>query len=325
MKSIMNNPHFPLVSIVLATYNGEKYLGEQIDSLLLQTYPNLEIIAVDDNSTDGTVAILEQYSRQHPHIKVYENETNLGFIKNFEKGCSLTTGEFIAPCDQDDYWLPDKIKRKMEAIGNHSMIYCDSDICDENLQRSGKKISDLVVCRNFYSCLEYAVFARIYGHALLFTRSLFIQASPFIKVIPHDWWLAFNATIHNGFAFLPESHILYRQHASNVFGVVNRSKVMGKNKEEKKKTDEEKLKLTMPKNEAIRKRMDIFYNQCPASLTYEKNVLYKLNKSYQSFSFSNNWLRMVIFFQNYKLLLATKKRSLLRKYLFCCKMFTKIT
>ncbi len=221
----MNGQNQPLVSIVLATYNGERYLREQLDSVFNQTYPNIEVIAVDDRSNDNTVAILREYASAHFNMKVYVNDSNLGFIKNFEKGCRLSAGDFIAPCDQDDYWLPEKIKRKMEAIGNHSMIYCDSDICNETLTPTGKKISDIVVCRNFYSCLEYAVFARIYGHALLFRRSLFEKAYPFIDVIPHDWWLAFNATLNEGFAFLPESYILYRQHASNVYGVVGRNKV----------------------------------------------------------------------------------------------------
>src|SRR5579875_1624244 len=114
---------FPLVSVVLTTYNGETYLREQLDSILAQTYPNIEVVAVDDRSTDGTANILHEYAAQYPNIKVFVNEVNLGFIKNFEKGCRLSTGEYIALCDQDDYWMPDKIKRKMESIGNHALIY----------------------------------------------------------------------------------------------------------------------------------------------------------------------------------------------------------
>ncbi len=316
---------FPLVSVVLATYNGEKYLREQLDSVLTQTYPNIEVIAVDDKSTDDTVNILQQYANHHPNIKMFVNEINLGFIKNFERGCGLSTGEYIAPCDQDDYWLPDKIKREVENIGTHAMIYCDSEICDDKLQKSGKKISDNVVCKNWYSCLEYAVFARIYGNTLLFKRSLFERAYPFVEVIPHDWWLAFNATLDSGFSFLPEGLVLYRQHANNVYGAIGRKKVLDKeNKAAATTSDVEKLKLSLKKNEAIRRRMNVFYNQCPSDLQKEKHVLYQLNKSYQSFSFYNNLVRMFLFFKYYQLLLATKKRSLLRKYLFCLKMFTSI-
>lgn len=316
---------YPLVSVVLTTYNGEPYLREQLNSVLAQTYPNIEVIAVDDRSTDDTVKILQEYATQHSNVRVFVNETNLGFIKNFEKGCLLSTGEYIALCDQDDYWMPDKIKRKMESIGNHSMIYCDSEICDEKLQRSGKTISDIVVCRNWYSCLEYAVFARIYGHTLLLKRSLFEKAYPFVEIIPHDWWLAFNATLNGGFAFLPETLVLYRQHASNVYGAIGRKKVLKKEAKTNASTsDVEKLKLSISKEDAIRKRMNVFYNQCPSYLQKEKRVLQQLNESYKSFSFRNNFARMMLFFKHHRLLLATKKRSLFRKYLFCLKMFTTI-
>src|SRR3712207_3276496 len=77
-----------LVSIVLATYNGEKYLAKQLESLFRQTYPNIEIVAVDDGSSDETVNILQKHAEKHRNMKVFVNGTNLGFIKNFEKGCS---------------------------------------------------------------------------------------------------------------------------------------------------------------------------------------------------------------------------------------------
>ena len=76
---------------------------------LQQTYANKEIIVVDDGSTDTTINILESYASEHKNIHVYKNETNLGFVKNFDKGCKLATGAFISLCDQDDYWLPEKI------------------------------------------------------------------------------------------------------------------------------------------------------------------------------------------------------------------------
>ncbi len=320
---------FPLVSVVLTTYNGEPYLGEQLNSVLAQTYPNIEIIAVDDRSTDGTANILQEYANQYPNVKVFVNETNLGFIKNFEKGCRLSTGEYIALCDQDDYWMPHKIKRKMESIGNHALIYCDSEICDDNLQPTGKKISDIVVCRNWYSCLEYSVFARIYGHTLLFKRSLFEKACPFLDVIPHDWWLAFNATLEGGFAFLPEAFVLYRQHHNNLYGMVDRKKIMKEGASPLVVTQNKQSTISKKERkeihyDKIRTRMSAFYNQCPSHLQKEKRVLQQLNESYQSFSFRNNFVRMSLFFQYYKLLLATKKRSLIRKYLFCLKMFTTI-
>src|SRR5258708_3925751 len=98
-----------LVSIALCTYNGEAYLKEQLDSLIDQTYPNCEIIIVDDCSKDGTVDILKQYANEYTQIKLYINTENLGYTKNFEKAIVLCNGEYIALCDQDDIWDKNKI------------------------------------------------------------------------------------------------------------------------------------------------------------------------------------------------------------------------
>jgi glycosyltransferase involved in cell wall biosynthesis len=115
-----------LVSVVLGTYNGEAYLEEQLRSVQAQTWTNLEIIAIDDGSTDRTVGILREYAARDSRIKVIINEQNLGFVRNFEKGCSLSKGKWIALCDQDDYWLPQKVEKMAHAIGDCPMIYCDS-------------------------------------------------------------------------------------------------------------------------------------------------------------------------------------------------------
>ncbi len=302
----------PLVSIALTTYNGEQYLPALLDSLLAQTYPNIEIIATDDISQDGTLILLQRYERLYSHIKVYVNETNLGYIKNFEKTMGLCNGDYIAPCDQDDCWLPDKIKRSVEAIGDYPMVYCDSLVANEKLQPTGRKISDAVVCRTFTNCLNYAVFANVYGHASLFKRSLYTGASDFPLYMPYDWWLCFQATLQGGVTFLPEALILYRQHSNNLFGVI------GKKKKEHNKQKKSKERADQ------RGRIALFYEQCPDSLVKEKKVLYKLKKSYADFSFANNILRMTTFFANYKTLLAVKKRNTMRKLLFCCKMFIKL-
>jgi len=311
-----------LVSIALATYNGGKYLPVLLDSLLAQTYPHLEIIAVDDRSTDNTRAILQQYSSLHPHIKVYVNESNLGFVKNFEKAISLCNGEYIAMCDQDDYWLPQNIQRKVEAIGEYPMVYCDSFIADGNLEKTGKKISDALVCKTFTNCLNYAVFSNVYGHAWMFRRSLYLSAPIFPLCMTHDWWLAYHGILNGGVKYLPEPLALYRQHTENQYGVIGGGGIDKKTKKQRKKN---KKKVNKQKEvEDARKRITLFYDICPNDLQKEKRVLYDLKRSYSSFSLSNNFLRMITFFRNYKLLLAVRKRNTFRKYLFCLKMFVKL-
>jgi glycosyltransferase involved in cell wall biosynthesis len=322
----MNKQH--LVSIVLGTYNGEAFLEEQVRSLLAQTYPHLEIVAIDDHSTDGTVGILEQFAARDPRIRIIVNEKNLGFIRNFEKGCALSSGKWISVCDQDDYWYPEKVEKMVNAIGDLPMIYCDSELCDQQLQSNGKRISDLVHYQPFYDCRQLCVFSRMYGHATLITRELFDRCRPFLDGIPHDGWLAFHATLYGGVAYLPEVLVKYRQHAGNVYGVVGRKRKRGERPARSetsvrsaKSARSEKRKKELAR---IRLRVNAFYEACPESLVPQKELLRRLVRCYRNFSPLNDVRRVALFFANYKLLLAVKNYSTGRKYLFCLKMLVKI-
>ena len=305
-----------LVSIVLATYNGEKYLAEQLQSLFQQTYANIEIIAVDDCSSDKTVEILNEHAKNHRNMKVFVNDHNLGFIKNFERGCSLSNGNYIAFCDQDYYWDKNKIKKMAEAIGDHWLIYCDSMVCDENLKSKEIRVSSLVNYRSWNNCLQLAVFCRIYAHAMFFKRALFKAAYPFLEVIPPDWWLPYLSTFHGGMKYLDEPLVMYRQHASNVSGVIK-----SKRKKSKKISRSEETRLD---KEKIRTRIRGFYNACPNKMKIEKEVLFDLVNSYESFSLANNFKRLILFLRYRDIFLSVKKHSALHRLLFCFKMFTKI-
>jgi len=323
MNDFLSMSESHLVSVVLGTYNGAAYLEDQLRSVQAQTWTNLEIIAIDDGSTDRTVGILREYAARDSRIKVIINEQNLGFVRNFEKGCSLSKGRWIALCDQDDYWLPEKVEKMVHAIGDYPMIYCDSDLCGPELQPMGTKISDLVHYQSFDDCRQLCVFSRMYGHATLITRSLFDKASPFRKEVPHDGWLAYHATLYGGVKYLPEVLVKYRQHAGNVFGVVG-----GKKKKDgasqgggKKVQRAEKKKKELAR---VRLRMDAYCAACPETLVPQKRLLRALAESYRNFSLYNDCRRVALFLANYKLLLAVKKYSTVRKYLFCLKMFVKI-
>lgn len=293
----------PLVSIVIATYNGEKYLEEQLNSIVHQTYQNLEIIAIDDCSHDQTPTILEKYAAQHPNMRVVRNTTNLGYVKNFEKGCALTTGDYISFCDQDDVWDLDKTKLLMEAIGDHLMIYCDSAFVDASLNSLHKNHSDLKNLASFDNCLYFATDNCVGGHALIMQRSLLPHAVPFPVEMPYDLWLAFITASRGVIKYYDRPLVKWRQHGGNVT-----------------RTDRGRdVKL----NET-RKRAAIFYETCDPALRMEKEVLRKLRKSYQSYSLKHNFLRMMLFFNYQQYLLGMKKRSSFRKALFCIKMFFKI-
>ncbi|MGM9760210.1 MAG: glycosyltransferase [Parabacteroides sp.] len=106
------------VSIAMCTYNGEKYICEQLDSIIQQSYPIYELIVQDDNSKDGTFRILQEYARRYPFVHVYQNVPALGINANFLSCVQRATGDFIAIADQDDIWERQKIEWQMESIGD---------------------------------------------------------------------------------------------------------------------------------------------------------------------------------------------------------------
>ena len=119
-----------MISIAMTTYNGEKYLREQLDSILNQTYKDFELIICDDCSTDSTVQIIKSYI--DPRIKLFINEKNLGFKKNFEKAIKLCTGEYIALSDQDDIWELDHLKILYDKINGADLICGNNLIFNQN-------------------------------------------------------------------------------------------------------------------------------------------------------------------------------------------------
>ena len=180
----------PLVSIVMCTYNGEAFLQEQIDSLLQQTYSNLEIIISDDASSDNTRCVLNKYA-DHPLIKIFYQDKNLGLIANFEFAIAKTSGAYIAFCDQDDIWLPEKIMALYEHFPEDSLlIYCNSLLIDDNKNSLNKTLADL---RNMYSgnyTPYFAFFNIVSGHTMMIKRALLQYSLPLPDVIYHDWWMA---------------------------------------------------------------------------------------------------------------------------------------
>jgi glycosyltransferase involved in cell wall biosynthesis len=205
----------PLISIAVCTYNGERYLAEQINSLLSQTWSNFEIIVVDDNSLDGTLEILKNFVAKDSRIKLHCNSKNLGIIKNFSLCMSLCRGKFIAPCDQDDIWHPEKLTKLHGVIGSHILAYCDSELISENGDSLNMRISDRL---NMYEGNDPTVFTFwncISGHAMLFERSLLDMAIPMPEVKFHDWWLAFIAATFGEIKYLNEPLVQYRQHANS--------------------------------------------------------------------------------------------------------------
>lgn len=206
----------PFISVALATYNGERYLREQLDSVLAQAGVAIEVVAVDDGSTDGTLAILDDYARRDARIGVYANPRNLGVGPTFERAMSLTRGELIAPCDQDDTWHADKLARLAGAIGDCDLAYCDSLFVDAGGATMNERISDRMPMMHGRHPMAFTLRNSVSGHASLIRRGLFEVARPFPPAMYYDWWLALCAATRNGIAYVDAPLVHFRRHAATV-------------------------------------------------------------------------------------------------------------
>lgn len=301
------------ISVVMATYNGERFLQQQIDSILQQSLPPAELIIMDDCSKDGTLGILNDYAAKNPIVKVFSNEVNIGFVKNFEKGISLTSGNFIALSDQDDIWVPDKLEQLFNGIGDALLIYSNSELVDEAGGSMHKKMSDIKNQIGFNSSLMFVIGTWAPGHAFLFKRVLAEKCIPFPDLVAHDFWLAFMATCYQPVKYLAEPLVLYRQHSSNT---VSANTFAKNNKKHKPSVAE--------KEQKSRRRMQLLYESCPAQRVEEKNVFKNIVESYRDNSFKNRVLRFKTFFKYRDQILAYKNKSYMGRILFCIKMFFKI-
>jgi Glycosyl transferase family 2 len=214
-----DTPSSPSVSIALCTYNGARYIAEQLDSLLAQTHEDFEIVVSDDASADDTVAIIERYVRQDSRIRLSVNAANVGFARNFERVLRECRGKWVAPCDQDDIWMPEKLSALLAAIGDRPLAYCDSTLIDESGNVQGYRMSDIVPMFSGDDPAPFAFGNCVSGHSLLARRTLIESALPVPEGFFYDWWLAAAAAAAGGVVHCASSLVCYRQHGSNVTAV----------------------------------------------------------------------------------------------------------
>ena len=215
-----------LVSVVMATHNGERYLFEQMQSVLMQSYKNIEVLVVDDASTDRTLALLKDFSDIDPRISIHPSDRNLGFVANFERGLTLAKGEFIALSDQDDVFHRDTIELLVKLLQSNprtDMVISDLNLIDENNNIFIKSMWHYNKLHpesgHPFQQLIYKNFAT--GCAMMIRRRLLDSALPFPTCCSvHDWWLAVLAASEGrgGILLVEKPLTSYRQHASNVVG-----------------------------------------------------------------------------------------------------------
>lgn len=203
-----------MISVCMATYNGENFLHAQLTSIIHQLGPNDEICISDDSSTDATLSIA--MSLKDERVKVIQNQRRLGYTKNFERALASSSGEFVFLADQDDIWLPDRVSETMEHMAHHDMVVCNGNLVDEDLKPLGQTTFEVRDSKNGFWANFYRV--RHLGCAMAFNRNLLDSALPFPKnssLITHDAWLA---AVGEGFfkvALIERPCFLYRRHSHN--------------------------------------------------------------------------------------------------------------
>ncbi len=215
----MSQPTHPRVNILLSTYNGERFVGEQLDSLFSQTYPNIAIHIRDDGSTDDTVDIIDAHPNRH-RLASFDIGGNIGVVPSFLTLSAQhgAPGELYAFCDQDDVWKPEKIARAMEKIlacpAPDKVLYCSRlEYVDERLGHLGYSrvpqqigFSNAIVENIAVGCTT------VFGDTI---RRLLLEGAP-ENMMMHDWWTylvasGFGEVIYDDFV-----SIQYRQHGSTV-------------------------------------------------------------------------------------------------------------
>lgn len=213
------------VTILMATYNGEKYISEQIDSIIQQSYKNWELYINDDCSTDCTREILKKYSKKYSNIFFSKNDFNIGVVKNFEKLLSQhSLSPYIMFSDQDDIWEKDKIlvtlteMIKMEKkYGKETplLTYCKKVAVDNNKKEIARDSS----CSN--TMKKLLAQNHIYGCTMMINHYLAKKSLPFPlsnNIDNHDYWIALNAQQYGQIKECEDFLINYRQHSNNITG-----------------------------------------------------------------------------------------------------------
>lgn len=265
-----------MITIALAAYNGEKYIGEQMASLLNQDIQEvLYIVAADDGSSDDTFEILQEYARRYPEkITAYRNEVPTGSAKsNFFSLLKNIDDDYVMLCDQDDVWLPEKVQltyKKMKELeaqfGSDSplLVFTDVAVVDENLKVISISMADYQKTAPHHNGLNhYLVQNNIIGCTVMINRALLkhMDFEPQVCMM-HDWWLGLLASAFGHIGFVDKPLMGYRQHGNNQMGT-------------RAANDPSQYVERLSKGEEVRRNYDIMFGQAEIFLEQYRNNLSK--------------------------------------------------
>lgn len=221
------------ISVVVCTYNGEKFITSQIESILSQTVKPDEIVIFDDCSTDNTVKILEEMYSAQKNIYIYVNKENIGCVKNFERALKHSSGDIIFFADQDDIWKNRKIEKVVNIFNKNEetlMVFSDGEMIDGEENILGQTLWDYFGLKkrinNFskdaFKCLLTGSY--ITGATMAIKREMLLYCLPLPEEFMHDSWLAYIASSFNKLNICEDRLIFYRVHESQQIGLQKKSK-----------------------------------------------------------------------------------------------------
>ena len=299
------------ISVALCTYNGEKYIAEQLDSILNQSESVDEIILCDDGSTDKTVAIIREYQQKHPEIfKIYSNEKNLGYTKNFEKAIQLCTGDLIFLCDQDDVWKPNKVQvvKTIAARNPNKNTFAHRiEILEKNGKSSTQSFWDIDGFNpnsTNDSILKYLLFERniFPGMSIAITKDAQQKYLPLIsqeKKIIHDFELLIKSCRDNAFKVIDESLTRYRMHENQNIG-------FDKNFIANTTDTKQSIYLKIKKIAWIKNNVETFTLDNELNKEYQKKCKSDYQNWIKSLPFPKNWITHFKMKYYYKILYELK-------------------
>jgi glycosyltransferase involved in cell wall biosynthesis len=212
----------PALSILLPTFNGAPYLREQLDSITAQTFSNFELLAIDDGSSDGTVAILREYANADARITLLRSTGNTGHKARLAELLRHASAEWIAISDQDDVWARDKLEKLTEAVGGASLAFGRSELIDSNGRPLGSDLLTTLRSQRRPDDRLLTVFRpQISGHAMIARREVFSHAL-FYHDEPFDWLIGLLAEFSRGVVYVPDAVVHHRLHDTNSHNVTIR-------------------------------------------------------------------------------------------------------
>jgi len=209
--------NLPLISVALCSFNGSRYIVEQLDSILNQTYKNIEIVVLDDCSTDNTVNLLIDYSEKYPQIKVFRNQKNMGVDRSFAKVLTFCKGDYIAISDQDDIWMSNKLEDAYNRIDDAILVYSNSELIDEDGTDMHRRMYRKT---NLYSGSDPRAISlnhNIAGHTMFFKASLLNDVLPIPAGCNYDWWIPFVAANQGEIKYMDFPYVKHRMHSGNAY------------------------------------------------------------------------------------------------------------